>query len=81
MFEAALLIAAAREKKLGIVSVPIESRYQGEFRSSHFRPIRDVTRITWYTAKRIAAYGHIVASYRRSHGTPPLIHDPAAESR
>jgi len=79
VFEAALLIAAAREKKLGIVSVPIESRYQGEFRSSHFRPIRDVTRITLYTAKRIADYGRIIASYRSSHGTPPLIYDPPTE--
>jgi hypothetical protein len=78
VFEAALLIAAARDKKLGIVSVPIESRYQREFRTSHFRPIRDVTRITWYTIKRVAAYGHIVDSYRRSHGTPPLIVDPPA---
>ena len=78
MFEAALLIAAARDKNVGVVSVPIESRYQHDFRTSHFRPIRDVTRITWYTMKRVAAYGHIVDSYRRSHGTPPLIVDPPA---
>jgi glycosyltransferase involved in cell wall biosynthesis len=79
VFEAAVLIAAARDKGVGIVSVPIESRYHGEFRSSHFRPIRDVSRITWYTVKRIAAYGNMLASYRRSHGTPPLIYDPDAE--
>ena len=78
VFEAALLIAAARDKHLGIVSVPIESRYQHDFRTSHFRPIRDVTRITWYTVKRVAAYGHIADSYRRSHGTAPLIFDPPA---
>jgi glycosyltransferase involved in cell wall biosynthesis len=77
VFETAVLIAAAREKQVGIVSVPIESRYQGEFRTSHFRPIRDVSRITWYTMKRVAAYGRLIASYRRSHGTPPLIYDPA----
>ena len=76
VFEAAVLIAAAREKNVGIVSVPIESRYQGEFRTSHFRPIRDVTRITMYTVRRIAAYGDIVASYRRSHERAPLIYDP-----
>ena len=79
VFEAAVLIAAARDKHVGVVSVPIESRYQGEFRSSHFRPIRDVSRITWYTVKRIAAYGHIIASYRKSHGTPPVIYDPEHE--
>ena len=80
VFEAAVLIAAAREKHVGIVSVPIESRYQGEFRSSHFRPIRDVSRITWYTMKRIAAYGNIFAWYRKSHSTPPLIYDPEQEA-
>jgi glycosyltransferase involved in cell wall biosynthesis len=79
VFEAALLIAAAREKHLGIVSVPIESRYQEEFRSSHFRPVRDVTRITLYTVGRILHYGHIVRSYRRANSTPALIHDPPAE--
>ena len=81
VFEAAVLIAAARDKHVGIVSVPIESRYHGEFRSSHFRPIRDVTRITWYTAKRIAAHGSIVESYRKSHATPPVIYDPEREDR
>jgi glycosyltransferase involved in cell wall biosynthesis len=79
VFEAAVLIAAARDKHVGVVSVPIESRYQDEFRTSHFRPIRDVLRITWYTAKRIAAYGHPVASYRKAHETPPLIYDPERE--
>jgi glycosyltransferase involved in cell wall biosynthesis len=77
VFEAALLIAAAREKGLGIVSVPIESRYHGEFRGSHFRPVRDVTRITLYTVNRVIHYGDVVRSYRRSHSTPPLVYDPA----
>ena len=76
VFEAALLIAAAREKKLGIVSVPIESRYHGEFRGSHFRPVRDVTRIACYTATRIVHYGHMLDSYRRAHAPPPLVYDP-----
>jgi glycosyltransferase involved in cell wall biosynthesis len=80
VFEAALLIAATREKKLGVVSVPIDSRYQGEFRLSHFRPVRDVTRITWYTIKRVVHYGHVIDSYRRSHSTPPLIYDPSADA-
>ncbi|MET0226613.1 MAG: glycosyltransferase family 2 protein [Dokdonella sp.] len=76
VFEAALLIAAAREKNVGIVSVPIESRYQGEFRASHFRPVRDVTRITLYTVGRVVHYGDVVRSYRRSHSTPALLYDP-----
>jgi glycosyltransferase involved in cell wall biosynthesis len=76
VFEAALLIAATREKNLGVVSVPIDSRYQGEFRLSHFRPVRDVTRITLYTIGRILHYGRIADSYRRGHDRAPLIHDP-----
>jgi len=77
VFEAALLIAATRDKGLGVVSVPIESRYRSEFRGSHFRPVRDVTRITWYTIRRVVHYGHVISSYRTSHATPPLIFDPA----
>ncbi|MBO9661835.1 glycosyltransferase family 2 protein [Dokdonella sp.] len=76
VFEAAILIAAAREKRLGIVSVPIESRYHGEFRASHFRPVRDIARIVWYTLRRVIHYGHVVDSYRRSHSTPPQVVDP-----
>ena len=78
VFEAALLIAAAREKHLGIVSVPIDSRYQNEFRGSHFRPVRDVARIALYTAGRIFHYGDVVASYRRARAQPPLVDDPSA---
>lgn len=73
VFEAAILIAASREKKLGVVSVPIASRYHGSFRLSHFKPVRDVTRITTYTIGRVVHYGDIVASYRRSHGRAPLV--------
>jgi glycosyltransferase involved in cell wall biosynthesis len=76
VFEAALLIAATREKGLGVVSVPIDSRYEGEFRGSHFRPVRDVTRITVYTVKRILHYGRVIDSYRRGRGRPPLVYDP-----
>ncbi|OOG53580.1 glycosyltransferase family 2 protein [Rhodanobacter sp. C03] len=73
VFEAAILIAASREKQLGVVSVPIASRYHGEFRLSHFNPVGDVTRITLYTISRVIHYGHIVASYRRSRGTPVVV--------
>ncbi len=75
VFEAALLIAATRERGLGAVSVPIDSRYHGDFRGSHFRPVRDVTRITLYTIGRVIHYGNVLQAYRRSHGAP-LIHDP-----
>jgi glycosyltransferase involved in cell wall biosynthesis len=73
VFEAAVLIAASREKELGVVSVPIASRYHAEFRRSHFNPVCDVTRITLYTVGRFFHYGHVLASYRRSRGKPVII--------
>ena len=83
VFEAAILIAAVRERGLGVVSIPIESRYDREFRLSHFRPVRDVTLITLFTIGRVLHYGHVIRSYRNSHATPPRIFDPplAGEGR
>lgn len=72
VFEAALLITASRELGMSVVSVPIASRYQGNFRISHFRPVRDVARITLYTMGRILHYGDIRASYRRSRSSPQV---------
>ena len=76
VFEAALLIAAVRERGLGVVSIPIDTRYSREFRLSHFRPVRDVTLITLYTIGQVFRYGRVIDSYRRSHSTPPLVFDP-----
>ena len=76
VFEAAILIAAVRELGMGVVSVPIDARYKGEFRHSHFRPVLDVTRITWYTILRVIHYGSVVGSYRSSHSHAPLVYDP-----
>lgn len=73
VFEAAILIAASREKKIGVVSVPIASRYHGEFRLSHFNPVGDVTRISTYTVGRVIHYGNVIASYRRSRAAPIVI--------
>lgn len=75
VFEAAVLIAASREKGLGIVSVPIASRYEGSFRLSHFSPIRDVMRIAVYTTGRLWHYGSLRASYRRSRAEPLVVDD------
>lgn len=75
MFEAALLIAASRELGIGVAAVPIASRYQGEFRLSHFSPVRDVSRITLYTIGRIFHYGHAIRSYRLARARPPLLVD------
>ncbi|MEO6927234.1 MAG: glycosyltransferase family 2 protein [Rhodanobacter sp.] len=78
VFEAAILIAASREKHLGIVSVPIASRYHGTFRPSHLSPVRDVTRITTYTIGRVIHYGNIIASYRRSRTQPTVVETAAS---
>lgn len=77
VFEAAILIAACREKGLSIASVPIASRYQGHFRISHFNPVRDVLRITSYTVNRVLHYGDVWASYRRSRASGPVVFDAA----
>jgi hypothetical protein len=71
------------------VSVPIESRYKSvhsaeEFRPSHFKPLRDFTRITRHIVGQVA-HGMrtggpgVVATYRRIRANPPLIHDPTGE--
>jgi glycosyltransferase involved in cell wall biosynthesis len=75
VFEAAVLITACRERGIGVVSVPIASRYQGEFRLSHFSPVRDVSRITFYTIGRLVHYGSVLASYRRSRARPTIVDD------
>ncbi len=76
VFEAAILIAGVREAGLGVVSVPIEARYHAGARRSHFRPVLDITRISWYTIWRVLRYGHIFASYRSAHGSAPRVFDP-----
>jgi glycosyltransferase involved in cell wall biosynthesis len=85
VFEAQILITAARTLDMGCVSVPIESRYQGaapdgpQFRKSHFRPLRDLYRITSHVVKQVWGYGQVVREYRRTRSHPPLIHDPSGE--
>jgi len=80
VFEAAVLITACRERGIGVVSVPIASRYQGEFRLSHFRPVRDVSRITLYTIGRILHYGSVVGSYRRALAAPTIVDTRSGET-
>jgi hypothetical protein len=75
VFEAAILIAASRGRHLGVVSVPIASRYQQSFRHSHFRPVFDIARIIIYLLGRLFHYGDIVASYKRSRLPPVVVDD------
>jgi glycosyltransferase involved in cell wall biosynthesis len=85
VFEAQILISAARELGMRCVSVPIESRYacddepQQQFRRSHFRPLRDLWRITSHVSAQVWQRGNLFAEYRRVRATPPLIDDPSGE--
>ncbi len=79
-FEAAILIAACRELDLPVVSVPIASRYQQDFRDSHFHPGRDALQIARSTAMQLRQYGDIVHSYIRSRQRPPVIWNEPAPS-
>jgi len=84
VFEAQILISAARQLGARVVSVPIESRYQGpgaaaQFRKSHFRPLRDLWRITAHVSRQVLSHPTPMAEYRRTRAHPPVIHDPSGE--
>ena len=84
VFEAQILISAARRLGMGVVAVPIESRYAGagaveKFRKSHFRPLHDLYRITSHVVAQVWNYGHVIREYRRTRTTPAVIYDPTGE--
>ena len=87
VFEAQILISAARELGIRCVSVPIESRYKtvhsGEqFRASHFKPLRDFSRITSHIVLQSVRHGGLLGllDTRRSiQANPPLIDDDTGE--
>ncbi len=84
VFEAQILISAARRLGMGAVSVPIESRYAGagaveKFRKSHFRPLHDLWRITSHVVVQVWNYGDVIREYRRARSTPAVIDDPSGE--
>lgn len=90
VFEAQILISASRALGTRCVSVPIESRYavahsapgepvetSGQFRRSHFRPLRDFTRITSHVIGQCWDTRRMPAIFRQIRANPALIHDPA----
>lgn len=84
VFEAQILISAARDLGTRVVSVPIESRYQcadspAQFRKSHFHPLRDLWRITSHVVTQVLGHGGLLAQYRSIRRNPPLIDDPLGE--
>jgi glycosyltransferase involved in cell wall biosynthesis len=76
VFESEILIEAAR-RGIRTVSVPIEARYADDRRASHFRPLRDVSRITLMIAWRLLRGGLMPLNYWRARTVPPIIVDPA----
>ena len=84
VFEAQILISAAQQLGTRCVSVPIESRYQcadsdEQFRASHFKPLRDFSRITTHIVWQCLRRGGVPAVYRSIKANPPLIDDPSGE--
>ncbi len=84
VFESQIVISAARRLGTRCVSVPIESRYkcvhsQEQFRASHFRPLRDLWRITSHIVRQALAYGDMAAVHRSIRANPPVIDDPDGE--
>ncbi len=77
VFESEILIEANWRLGVRTVSVPIESRYPPEARASHFRAVRDTTRITRMIVWRILRRGLLLGNFVRAHREPALIFDPA----
>jgi len=84
VFEAQILISAARTLGTRCVSVPIESRYKSvhsseQFRASHFKPVRDFSRITTHIVRQALLHGGMLSVHRSIRANPALIHDPSGE--
>jgi glycosyltransferase involved in cell wall biosynthesis len=76
VFESEILIEAAR-RGIRTVSVPIEARYADDRRASHFKPFRDVLRISRMIAWRLARAGFMPRNYWRARTVAPIIFDAA----
>jgi glycosyltransferase involved in cell wall biosynthesis len=84
VFEAQILMSAAQELGTRCVSVPIEARYNQihgapDFRPSHFRPLRDLWRITSHIVRQCMGRGGLGEMHRRARANPPVIDDPDGE--
>ena len=84
VFEAQMLISAARRAGAGVVAVPIETRYASadgpvQFRKSHFRLFRDLWQITSHVVRQVFGHGDMITEYRRCRARPPVIDDPDGE--
>lgn len=84
VFESQILISAAHRLGTRCVSVPIEARYKTvhsdeQFRASHFKPVRDFSRITVHIVRQCLARGGLLAAHRKLRAHPPVIDDPSGE--
>ena len=84
VFEAQLLMSAAQELGTRCVSIPIEARYNvvhaaPDFRPSHFRPLRDLWRITSHIVLHCLRRGGLWRVHKRVQANPPVIDDPSGE--
>jgi len=77
VFESEILIEASL-RGIRAVSVPIASRYEEDRRASHFKPFRDVTRITRMIAGRLVRGGFMPRNYWRARTQPAIVFDPPA---
>ncbi|MCK7592371.1 glycosyltransferase family 2 protein [Pseudomarimonas salicorniae] len=81
VFEAEILIQAARKLCVHCVSVPIESRYSGpglgeKLRRSHFRPLTDLWRITSHVVGRVWTHGRVIPRYIEARRSRPEVWVP-----
>ncbi|MGH8041953.1 MAG: glycosyltransferase family 2 protein [Rudaea sp.] len=74
VFESEILIEAAR-RGIGTVSVPIQARYADDRRASHFKPWRDVGRITAMIAGRLVRGGMMLPGLWNACTRPAEIDD------
>ncbi len=74
VFESEILIECAA-RGIAAVSVPIRSVYEDDRRASHFKPFRDVTRITRMIASRLIRGGFMLGNLRRARRVPAIVID------
>jgi glycosyltransferase involved in cell wall biosynthesis len=74
VFESEILIECAAHG-IRTVSVPIVVSYEEDRRASHFKPLRDVTRITRMIAWRLLRGGLMPRNYWRARTVPPIVVD------
>ena len=85
VFEAQILISAARAARHALrvgadrIALPRPCSPAEQFRASHFRPLRDFSRITCHIVLQAVRRGGMLAVYRSIRANPPVIDDPSGE--